>query len=149
MASHTIRQRQPVLEILTRGKIVVAVVVLVLAILADDWFRWFLLGTVAMGSVFALLGRLGERGLSRAPHRGFLDGGPPAPDREPHPLYDPNKVRLWGSFGAYITAHPVGAVIAAGGAVIVFAGIPEARVFILGSVSFGILAGIVLWLHNR
>jgi hypothetical protein len=148
MASHTVRERRSFLEILTRWQVMSVVVVLVLAILADDRFRWFLLGTLAMGGLFALLGRPGARELNHAPHRGVLDGGQAAPEREPHPLSDPHKVRPQ-IVGAYITAHPVGAVLAIGVAVIPFVAIPEARLFILGSVSFGILAGIVLWICHR
>lgn len=152
MASYAIRDRRSFLEILTRWQIVFVVVVLVLATLADDWFRWFLLGTVAMGGLFALLGRLGERELGRTPHRGVLEEGEAVPPRKRGSLYNPNVVRPYGPAGAYITAHPVGAVIAIGAAVILFAGAPDARRFLYGMAALfvpGVIAGILLWLRNR
>jgi hypothetical protein len=114
----------------------------------DNFLYWFILGVVASAVAIVLLGRLGRRESSLV-ESGTLEGGASAPPRSPHPLYDPNKVRPYGRAGAYITAHPVGAIIAVGVAVIVFVGIPEARLFILGSLSFGVLIGLVLWLRRR
>ena len=51
--------------------------------------------------------------------------------------------RLW------VTAHPIGGVIAFGLLLVLAIGIPESRAFLLGAVGVGGLIGLFLWWRHR
>lgn len=68
------------------------------------------------------------------------------PNDEPHP----NDVLPYGRYGAGLfTGHPIGLVIVVCLLLIGIVGIPEARLFFVGSLVLGSLLGFVLWLRHR
>ncbi len=48
-----------------------------------------------------------------------------------------------------ITGSRIGGVIAAGLAFVLFVALPEARLFLLGTIVVGALIGLVMWLRHR
>jgi hypothetical protein len=60
-------------------------------------------------------------------------------------IFGPNAAILM----PWITSHPVGLVLAIGVSLVVFIGLPESRLFIVGSVALGGLFGAVLWWKHR
>jgi hypothetical protein len=56
---------------------------------------------------------------------------------------DQIEQRLW------VTAHPIGGVIAFGLLLVLAIGIPESRPFLLGAVGVGGLIGLYLWWRHR
>jgi len=66
------------------------------------------------------------------------------------PVLDETTVRPQGSYGfGILTAHPVGLLVVAAVILIVVTGIPEARLFFVGSVAVGAVFGLFLWLYHR
>jgi hypothetical protein len=49
----------------------------------------------------------------------------------------------------WITASWIGAVLAVGLGVMVYESLPEARLFLLGSLGLGAVIGLVLWWKHR
>jgi hypothetical protein len=65
-------------------------------------------------------------------------------------VLDQATVRPQGSYGfGILTAHPVGLLVVAAVILIVVTGIPEARLFFVGSVAVGAVFGLFLWLYHR
>ena len=62
---------------------------------------------------------------------------------------DSTEVRPYGRFGALITGHPVGAVLAVGVMILLLISVPQSRLFVLGTVVLGSLIGLALWLKRR
>ncbi len=56
---------------------------------------------------------------------------------------DQIEQRLW------VTANPIGGVIALGLLIVLAIGIPESRPFLLGAVGVGGLIGLFLWWRHR
>ena len=48
-----------------------------------------------------------------------------------------------------LTGHPIGLVIVIGLLLMGLVGLPEARVFFIGSICLGGIFGLVLWLRHR
>jgi hypothetical protein len=66
------------------------------------------------------------------------------------PILDQTTVRPQGSYGfGILTAHPVGLLVVAAVILIVVTGIPEARLFFVGSVALGAVLGFFLWFYHR
>lgn len=137
------------IAIFNRVVIGVVAAVMVVGLWAEDWLRWFLLGTVAAAGTMALFAHWRQRYAERVAAAGPLTGGPGAPPREAHPLYDPNKVRPYGAAGVFMTSHPAGAVIAAGIVFMAIFSLPHAFLFFLGTLVVGVPAGLILWLRRR
>lgn len=62
---------------------------------------------------------------------------------------DSTDVRPYGRFGALITGHPVGIVLVLGVVILLLLEVPVSRLFVLGTVVVGSLAGLVLWWRRR
>jgi hypothetical protein len=63
---------------------------------------------------------------------------------------DPSVVVPFGvKGGGLLTGHPIGLVIVLGLLLMGLVGLPEARVFLVGSIGLGGIFGMVLWLRHR
>ena len=63
---------------------------------------------------------------------------------------DPTLVVPFGTKGGGIlTGHPIGLVIVLGLLAMGLVGLPEARLFFIGSIFLGGIFGLVLWLRHR
>jgi len=65
---------------------------------------------------------------------------------EPHPTL---VVPFGTKGGGILTGHPIGLVIVLGLFAMGLVGLPEARLFFIGSISLGGIFGLVLWLRHR
>ena len=65
---------------------------------------------------------------------------------EPHPTM---VVPFGVKGGGLLTGHPIGLVIVLGLLLMGLVGLPEARLFFVGSVCLGGIFGLVLWLRHR
>ncbi len=65
---------------------------------------------------------------------------------EPHPTV---VVPFGVKGGGLLTGHPIGLVIVIGLLLMGLVGLPEARLFFIGSVCLGGILGFVLWLRHR
>ncbi len=78
--------------------------------------------------------------------RGFQLGFTLGRWRQRPRLFGPDgqiEQRLW------VTAHPIGGVVALGLLLVLYAGISESRLFLLGVLGFGGLIGLFLWWRHR
>jgi hypothetical protein len=74
---------------------------------------------------------------TRKPNKGSADPGP-------------TEVVPFGRYGGgLLTGHPIGLVIVIGLVVMGLIGLPEWRLFFLGSLVLGGLFGLLLWLRHR
>lgn len=63
---------------------------------------------------------------------------------------DPSLVVPFGvKGGGLMTGHPIGLVIVFGLLLMGLVGLPEARLFFIGSACLGGIFGLVLWLRHR
>ena len=65
---------------------------------------------------------------------------------EPHPTV---VVPFGTKGGGLLTGHPIGLVIVLGLLLMGLVGLPEARLFFVGSICLGGIFGLLLWLRHR